>query len=287
MKLIQIPSIVLNKKIASLIIHILALPLLTGGMLSQTAWTPQVLAQKRSLTQFRLPPPPPGRNAPGNRGGGAGRNCGIVNQSVMALMPAYHQSLPEGGQITKVWGTTLSDRPTFWFDIPYEKATIASIEFVLQDNRNPANDIYRTAVTPPQTPGIISIALPQTVPPLKVGKLYQWFFKVRWQCPSTTVGISTQVTKEQLFGWVERIQPGAGVIDRLKQSTPQQKFDLYAENGIWFDAVTTLAQLRLENPQDRLTTENWNELLRTADLEKITAKSLTSCCKPGTEKNSR
>ena len=54
-------------------------------------------------------PPPPGRDAPGNRGGGGGRGCGLNSQPVTALIPTQKQMLngdPEK-EIIQVWGTTL------------------------------------------------------------------------------------------------------------------------------------------------------------------------------------
>jgi hypothetical protein len=264
--------------IAIFTVSLFVFPCLGDRMGSQTAWATPSLTQVIA-TGFTPPPPPPERDAPGNRGGGAGRSCAAGEQSVTALMPEYQQALISGGAITKVWGTATTERPTFWFDLPYEKSTLAALEFVLQDNSSPAKDLYRGAIVPPDTPGIISISLPATVAPLEVGKLYKWFFKVRLQCHSGASAAKPQIQKEELYGWVQRVSPSPALINQLKQATPQQQASLYAQNGIWFDALTTLGKLHLANPQDAQLRKDWNDLLQSVGLEELTTKPLFPCCR--------
>ncbi|MHC5732441.1 MAG: hypothetical protein ACYTXY_51965, partial [Nostoc sp.] len=45
---------------------------------------------------FVPPPPPPDRDAPGDRGGAASRGCSVGNQSVIALVPVYKQTINQG-----------------------------------------------------------------------------------------------------------------------------------------------------------------------------------------------
>lgn len=232
-----------------------------------------IMAQMSSV-EFTPPPPPPDRDAPGHRGGGAGRSCGTGTQTITALVPQYQQTLPSGATITKVWGTTLAERPTLWFDIPHEKSATSALEFVLQDNSG--NDVYRAAIAPPNTPGIISIRLPETAPALETGQLYQWFLIARIQCNINQPATRSQLTKEQLTGWIQRISPDTLLKAQLKQASPEQKMMLYAKNGIWFDTLTTLAELRLANSQDARLTQNWNTLLKTVELDKSTMKPLIS-----------
>lgn len=269
MKFLQ-PSLPVTRAIAVWIIGLLILPVGVNGMLAVRTGANQT---SRAI-RFTPPPPPPDRNAPGNRGGGAGRSCGVRQQSITALVPEYRQSLTTGGTITKVWGTTTAERPTFWFDVPYQKETIVAMEFVLQNNASPAIDLYRTTITPPAIPGIVSVQLPTTVPSLEVGQGYQWFFKVRLHCgTSPTVGQS-QLLKETVSGWVERVSPSAVLLSQLKVATLSQRAVLYAQEGIWFDALTTLAELRLSEPQNAEFLEEWIRFLQTVGLEKLAAKPI-------------
>lgn len=227
---------------------------------------------------FSPPPPPPDRGVPGDRGGAASRGCGAGNQSITALIPVYEQTLkqgkPEAVSVTKVWGLTTEEYPTFWFFVPYKKSTINSIEFVLKDESSkPSQTLYQTIVTIPEVPGIISIRLSATTPPLQVDKMYHWFFKMKVICAP-----QQPAEREYVEGWVQRINPNLKLANSLKQATPQQRIGLYAENGIWYDALTTLAELRLAKPQDPTLVAEWMNLLKSVDLENLAKQPLLRCC---------
>jgi hypothetical protein len=188
-------------------------------------------------------------------------------------VPEYKQVFGKG-EITKVWGTTTETHPTIWFDVPYPASNIKSMEFILKDDARPANEIYRTALTPPATPGIIGVSLPTSAPSLKVGTSYEWFLKVNFQCDAVAS------TSEQIHGWVQRVTPNAALIGQLKQLSPQQQATLLAENGLWYETVTTLAQFRRTNPQDASLTNAWNLLLQSVGLQTLSPKPLVDCCTP-------
>ncbi|MEH2166396.1 MAG: DUF928 domain-containing protein [Nostoc sp.] len=227
--------------------------------------------------KFTPPPPPPDRGAAGDRGGAASRGCGISNQSVIALVPIYEERLKQGQtevSVTKVWGLTAEESPTFWFFVPYKKSTIDSIEFVLKDESSkPSQTLYRTIVTIPEVPGIISIPLSANTPPLQVDKMYHWFFKIKVICNP-----QQPVEQEYVEGWVQRANLNPKLVDSLKQATPQQRVNLYAQNGIWYDALTTLAELRLSKPEDPTLAVEWMNLLKSVDLESLTKQPLIKCC---------
>ncbi|MHC5936151.1 DUF928 domain-containing protein [Nostoc sp.] len=223
---------------------------------------------------FSPPPPPPDRGATGDRGGAASRGCGVSNQSVIALVPVYKQTLKQGQteavSVTKVWGLTTEKHATFWFFVPYKKSTINSIEFVLKDESTKLSQtLYRTTVTIPEEPGIISIRLNATTPPLEVDKMYHWFFKIKINC-------NPQQPPEQEYveGWVQRVNLNPKLVDSPKQATPLQRVKLYADNGIWYDALTTLAELRLAKPEDPTLAVEWMNLLKSVDLENLAKQPL-------------
>ena len=227
---------------------------------------------------FSPPPPPPDRGAAGDRGGAASRGCGVSNQSVIALVPVYKETLKqeqtEAVSVTKVWGLTTEKYPSFWFFVPYQKSAINSIEFVLKDESSKLSQtLYRTKVTIPEVPGIISIRLSATTPPLQVDRMYHWFFKMKIIC-------NPQQPPEQEYveGWVQRVNLNPKLVDSPKQVTPQQRVNLYAENGIWYDALTTLAELRLAKPEDPTLAVEWINLLKSVDLENLAKQPLIKCC---------
>ncbi len=239
---------------------------------SPMIWMTPVVAT--TPKKFSPPPPPPDRGAAGDRGGAASRGCGVSNQSVIALVPIYKETLKqrqtEAFSVTKVWGLTTEKYPTFWFFIPYKKSTINSIEFVLKDESSkPSQTLYRTIVTIPEVPGIISIHLSANTPPLQVDKMYHWFFKIKVICNP-----QQPLEQEYVEGWVQRADLNPKLVDSLKQATPQQRVNLYAENGIWYDALTTLAELRLSKPEDPTLAVEWMNLLKSVDLENLAKQPL-------------
>jgi hypothetical protein len=224
--------------------------------------------------KFTPPPPPPDRGATGDRGGAASRGCSVDNQSIIALVPVYKQTIKEGQtevvSVTKVWGLTTEKYPTFWFFVPYKKSTMNSIEFVLKDESSKLSQtLYRTIVTIPEKPGIISIRLSATTPPLQINKMYHWFFKMKVICNP-----QQPAQREYVEGWVQRVNLNPKLVDNAMQATPQQRVRLYVQNGIWYDALTTLAELRLAKPQDPTIAVEWMNLLKSVDLENLAKQPL-------------
>jgi hypothetical protein len=199
--------------------------------------------------KFTSPPIPPDRSAPGNRGEGASRGCTTGDQPLTALVPSYRQ--PDG--LTEVWGMTSQAQPSFWFYLPYEPATIQSLEFVVQDDQE--ETLYRGEIPAPNRSGMMQVKLPADTS-LSVGKSYHWFFKVTTLCAANQPATLTYVE-----GWVQRQALAAVVSDRLQQATPQQRETIYAENGIWYDALNTLAERWSANPTDAALARDWKELL--------------------------
>ena len=225
-----------------------------------------------------VPPPPPERGTPtGRQRGGASRGqCPVVGKPLTALVPATQKTLgarqgssPALGTLESVWGLTVAERPTLWFYVPYTLTPKLPIEFVLQDEQG--NDVYQTSFTSSQTPpGIAKFRLPSTAAPLKVGKKYHWYFSI--YCDSD----------DPVFveGWVQRNALNPSVINRLQKATPRQRTALYAANGIWHDALTTLAELRSANPQDATLRNDWVSLLQPVGLEAIAREPMSKCCAP-------
>lgn len=221
----------------------------------------------------------PDRGLPGNREGGAVRGvrgCNRVNKPLTALMPVIREPSGETRPRTtplasaqSVWGLTVSERPNFWFYVPYTLTSTDSIEFVLQDEQG--NELYQAKFSGAQTsPGIVGVQLPSPVPPLEVGKLYHWFFFVN-------CGSSEPVFVE---GWVQRTSLSSELQAQLEQATPQDKAKLYANNGIWFEALTTLAQLREKKLDDAQVLANWKELLESVGLQAIVSEPIMSGVSP-------
>jgi hypothetical protein len=182
------------------------------------------------------------------------------------------------GEEPAVWGLTVAEHPRFWFYVPYSLSTEVPIEFVLQDESQfglPDKDqthIYKTTFSVPgQSQGIISLSLPSTVPPLEIGKKYYWKLSILFDPEDAS-------TNKIVHGWIERIAPSADLMSQLKAANPREKALLYAKEGVWYEALTTLAELRRTHPRDATLANDWASLLRAVDLEDIADKPIAQCC---------
>jgi Domain of Unknown Function (DUF928) len=211
--------------------------------------------------KFKLPPPPQ-RGIAGNRSAAASRDrCLAVPQPLTAIVPAYITDPAQPERFDGVWGLTAMERPTFWFYLPYPKTEIVDISFTLQDESNPtATEILyqNLAVAPTSTSRLMSVTLPNSIAPLTPNTPYHWFLKVNRRCGMVYVR-----------GWVQRQELTSNLRDRLSQLPPQQRATLYAENGLFYDAVTTLATLKTTQPQNRSIHQDWQNLLDSIALQNL------------------
>jgi hypothetical protein len=178
-----------------------------------------------------------------------------------------------------VLGLTVVSHPTFWFYVPYAITSERPVEFTLRDDRD--NIIYQTLLSESAiTPGVVGLKLPDTVTPLVVNKRYNWFLTMACTRPSSTSSEQEEPTKIFVSGWVERVTPDPSLQRELDKATPQQKALLYAKGGIWHEAVTTLAELRRQKPNNVTLKEEWAKLLRSINLEAIAPEPITSMLTP-------
>jgi hypothetical protein len=155
---------------------------------------------------------------------------------------------------------TVSDYPTFLFYLPQTKATLA--EFTLLDPSK--KEIYKQTLAISNLSGTIEVRIPanKNVPPLEAGKSYRWSF---------TVICDSQDRSADLLemGTVRRVELSADIRSQLEKADPRQKSFIYAENGIWQDAISTLAEARRAKPDDPTLKADWESLLDSVQLGKI------------------
>jgi len=160
---------------------------------------------------------------------------------------------------------TVNDVPTFWFYLPPELAVSATAaEFVLlgEDQR----PIYREQMAPSSEAGVIGIRPAHS---LVANQVYRWVFQLE---VTGEPGLDPAVE-----GFVKYIQPDATLSQQLAAATlPQERIRVYANHGIWHDAFTELATLRLA--QDSATQSDWANLLDSVGLGAIANLPLLNCC---------
>ncbi|MGI0491852.1 DUF928 domain-containing protein [Alkalinema pantanalense CENA528] len=211
------------------------------------------------------PPTPPNSGEPGGRGqGGGSRTTCDRYTNLQVIVP----TLPSKA----LWGQTVSDRPTLWIYAPEGFADQETVEIVL---KQPATGtlVKQQFKTRAIEPGITSIAFPDQVA-LKVGQSYQWFFSVQCQRPDMD-DLTTINTPIILRGSVTRVALKLPVLQQLRQQKdPTQKAMIYAKQGIWFDALTTLGQVLRspttnQNGMNQDAQKAWNQLLDQAGFSPL------------------
>jgi len=221
---------------------------------------------------------------PGRRQSGGSR-CSCLRGSIVAL-------LPENG-----WGLTIDSRPDFIVYIPplwaieTESATLKNapnvdgwrmqkgggstdtfiIEFVLMDveDEDNRNVVYQTTFESDEFPGLMQLSLPETTPPLVVGNRYMWFL-------SLICDRDDRSGDEFMFGWLERANPSPQLVRELAGTSEVDRAILYAEYGLWYDAVATLATLRRSRPDDTEIASLWRSLLFQVGLESLNDTAFVS-----------
>ncbi len=185
-------------------------------------------------------------------------------------------------------GVTAEARPSFWVYFPY-KYLPADVEQIPADNPNAevlATMPMKLAVedvtdeSNPKTfytidfkargntPGIVNITLPSTVPVLNPETNYLWSLEVycngRQRSPVT------------FNGWVRRQAVARSLATRLNSATPANKAQIYIDNGFWYDGLDTLAKLRRQKPNDLALQTQWNTLLNGYGLRELAGKQIVN-----------
>lgn len=174
---------------------------------------------------------PPMRGKPGNRVGGGTRGTQEDMPVIAAFVPD-HTGLTTQGQPVLYWYLS--------------KTTKNNIEFTLNDDKG-IQPVVEVTLKNIDRPGIHAIRLSDYNISLLQGIEYQWFVSV--------VRDPEQRSRDIIAtGMIRRIEPSKGLIEDLARAGMTGKTEVpfvYAENGIWYDALSSISQLIETNPGDK------------------------------------
>lgn len=197
--------------------------------------------------------PPSGLGAPGRRESAGTRGCGFGNPAnLIALLP------PEN------IGLTTEAYPRFYWYMPLSQAQFVEFSLFEVSENGEESEIYLSRFAVSGEAGIVSLQLPETasIPALEMGDRYRW--QVDAYCnPQSESG------DLQIQGWVQRQQPDADFAAHLDDASPSEQAALYAQNGVWFDAIEAYATALAANPQDAELQIAWAELLQSVELNRL------------------
>lgn len=162
-------------------------------------------------------------------------------------------------------GSTVAAHPTFFFYIPPNSAEKA--EFVLYENVD--EPIYKSRFAITGRPGIMSLRLPiyMNLQPLEVGKTYQVSFTLICNVlePSENITVT---------GKIERTRESQTLNSQLQNAPARDRPEIYADAGMWLDALSSLAMLRRAEGNDPALISEWEKFLNSMGLGKLADRPL-------------
>ena len=180
------------------------------------------LAEKRAVS---APPPgmpvykPPMLSKPTRTVGGGSRGVGDTAPAVYAIVPNHVAQ-------------SASRQPSLFWYLDGLPSGSAKIEFTLIDDEADTPLVEKT-LTAPKSAGLQRIRLSDFGARLESGTEYQWSIAM------STPG--TDHSKDVIsFGWIDYVGRSEGVAARLAADDADRSAFIYADEGIWYDALTSI-----------------------------------------------
>ncbi len=191
-----------------------------------------------------------GKRSPSGRTSGGGTR-GPSRSDLIALMPGDDNA-----------GTTIASNPKFFVYIPEHKAKSAEFEIFDKSGKtiylNDKLDVSGTS-------GIVKLTVPKDVS-LTNNKEYKWRFAIIFDPWDRSADKFVE-------GTIKKVEISSQLENSLKNATPLEQAEIYANAKIWNETIATLAELRTSNPTE------WEELLTSVGLKEIASEPFASCCK--------
>ena len=162
---------------------------------------------------------PPFRGAPVGRVGGGTRSDVPDRTVVLSVLTPDHTGL-----------TTHEQPSLFWF---VSQPTKNPVELTMLEDKS-KKTILEKQLAAPIGPGVQRVRLADYGTRLAPGVEYRWFVAI--------VADPTKRSSDSIAGgFIQRVEPSASLLERLKQGSPRDVPSVYAEEGIWYDALSSLS----------------------------------------------
>jgi hypothetical protein len=244
----RISNKISSKIFLTAVCHCLAASTIIASPLA-LVFTPSAQAQSRRVRYV----PPSNLDAPKVSASGITRSACQANESIclIALLPDLQLESRPVPQ-------TVSEHPTIYFLSPKFDGKAS---FTIREVHGSTTKFFYSKAFPLKIEaGIIALKVPNDAPTLEIGKIY------RFELTST----SSSLDDKNVRGYIQRILPSPNLVDQLKNtSNPIDRAALYAQAGIWFETMETLAEAQRTLPQNTEITEEWLALLRSAKLDRV------------------
>lgn len=199
--------------------------------------------------QKATPPPkvkfrPPTTDAPAVRVTGGSRGSGDSAMTLDVLAP------------NEIGLTTLEQPSLFWFQ---SKPADAKFELtLLQENK--VKPIIQFTVERSSKAGIQRLKLADHGVKLSPGIEYQWVVALVTDPDNRSSDLVAS-------GIIKRVEASADLKEKIAKTTPASLPGVYAQEGIWYDALSTLSDQIDAHPDDKALRETRSDLLRQVGLK--------------------
>lgn len=200
----------------------------------------------------------------------AGGSRGDCDEQLVALLPGSDTLTTSAtgcsSESTADLALTTSATPVLWVHVP-TLANPTDGELALLDENQQALAVQTISLS--GAAGIVGIPVGTT---LEVNRTYYWVFTVL----DETVKRSENIWVE---GALRRIEPDADWVTALNQTDdPRDQAAIWAQQGIWHDALTALAELRRISPDNGAANQDWQHFLASVGLGAIAHAPIQDCC---------
>ena len=200
---------------------------LLGAMMAADAAAPAPIAAQAVTSSAKAPvynPPP--RGAPGGRIGGGTRGVG-ADMLVSALVPDHV-------------GRTMNEQPTVYWYLARDASDPVEITLIDQVGTRP---LLEHRLAPPVPAGIHAVRLADHGVRLAAGVPYQWSVAI--------VRDGGRRSRDVISGgFIERVEPPTALGRQLADARPTERASIYAEAGLWYDAIAALSERIEAAPND-------------------------------------
>ena len=185
-------------------------------------------------------------------GGGSREGCGpdSPNQSCVPVIAMIPDHLV----------VTVTDTPTLFFQIPsLRNPTGVQMEFILRDGSDRL--VYETSFAASPEGGLLALPLPKTgeFQGLKIDENYHWYFSIIYDP-------NDRAHDDVVEGWLRREVIPESLARQLQTATPMEQVALYKDAQLWTEAISTLALLKQNQPNNLIFAEKWQQILRELEL---------------------
>lgn len=197
---------------------------------------------------------PPNGDAPRETRGGAARDGSCLLSDAMEG-PSLTALIPHSN-----YGLTTQSHPVFLVYMP--SVPTGSVFFNLRDEQG--QSVYETFL-PIEEAGIVAVEMPKDAPPLEQGKNYEW---------GVAVPCSARLRPDSPFvsGWIQRTNDGNGEVMAVEE--PSQilaSAHQYGQDGIWYDMLALLSDLKEDVPESAVVERSWQNILDLASLSGLSS----------------